>query len=132
MAKTNQKRVVVMEDDVAMAEIVTHKLQGKGFEVRHAPDGAQGWVMVSQDPPDLVVLDLMMPEMDGFQVLENIRKSGNKKVAELPVIVLSNLWSNEDILKTQALKADEYMVKAYFTPDEILAKIEAVLKKYNN
>ena len=124
------KKIIVMEDDVAMAEIVTHKLESKGFSVLHAPDGAQGWEMLQKDPPDLVLLDLMMPEMDGFQVLENIRKSQDKKIASLPVIVLSNLWSNQDILKAQALKADEYMVKAYFTPDDILAKIEEVLKKH--
>ena len=114
-----------------MAEIVTHKLQQNGFDVRHAPDGAIGWKILQEDVPDLVVLDLMMPERDGFQVLENIRKSSDAKIAGLPVIVLSNLWSNEDILKTQALKADDYMVKAYFTPDEILAKIQAVLAKHS-
>jgi DNA-binding response OmpR family regulator len=121
-----------MEDDVAMAEIVTHKLETSGFSVLHAPDGAQGWQMVQKDPPDLVVLDLMMPEMDGFQVLENIRGSQDKKIASLPVIVLSNLWSSTDILKVKDLRADEYMVKAYFTPDEILAKIKTVLAKHNN
>ena len=71
-----------------------------------------------------------MPEMDGFQVLESIRKNPDKKIANLPVIVLSNLWSNEDILKTQAYKVDDYMVKAYFTPEEILGKIQAVLKTH--
>ena len=119
-----------MEDDTAMAEIVTHKLQAGGFEVRHAPNGAKGWEIIQKDVPDLVVLDLMMPEMDGFQVLEKIRSSPDKKIAALPVIVLSNLWSNEDILKTQALKVDDFMVKAYFTPDEILGKIQGVLKMH--
>lgn len=128
MSKTNQK-ILVMEDDVAMAEIVTHKLQNMGFAVEHAPDGAKGLELIQKDLPDLVLLDLMMPEVDGFQVLESIRNSKDKKIADLPVIVLSNLWSNEDILKTQQLKANGYMVKAYFTPDEILAKIQEVLGK---
>jgi DNA-binding response OmpR family regulator len=74
----------------------------------------------------------MMPEMDGFQVLESIRGSTDKKIADLPVIVLSNLWSNSDILRVKNLRADDYLVKAYFTPDEILGKILAVLAKYNN
>ena len=130
MPKQAQVKIIVMEDDIAMAEIVTHKLQTSGFAVRHAPDGANGWKILQEDLPDLVVLDLMMPEMDGFQVLEKIRKSQDKKIAGLPVIVLSNLWSNEDILRTQALKVDEYLVKAYFTPEEILAKIQAVLAKH--
>lgn len=121
-----------MEDDIAMAEIVTHKLQASGFLVRHAPDGLNGWQILQEDVPDLAVVDLMMPEMDGFQVLEKIRGSQNKKIAGLPVIVLSNLWSNKDILKTQALKVDEYLIKAYFTPDEILAKIQAVLLRHKS
>ena len=122
-------QIIVAEDDMAMAEIVTHKLNAAGFEVRHAENGTQAVEMFNQAPPDLMLLDLMMPEMDGFQVLEAIRGNTDKKKAALPIIVLSNLWSNEDILKTQALKVDGYMVKAYFTPDEILAKINEVLSK---
>jgi len=132
MAKAGQKDILVMEDDVAMAEIVAHKLESQGFLVRHAPDGKQGVELLKAQIPDLIVLDLMMPEMDGFQVLESIRANKDPKVANLPVIVLSNLWSSQDILKTQALKANAYMVKAYFTPDEILAKINEVLAKQNN
>lgn len=125
-------KIIVMEDDVAMAEIVTHKLESAGFEVRHAPDGQQGVDLIKKEIPNLVILDLMMPEMDGFQVLEKIRNDKDPRVSALPVIVLSNLWSSQDILKTQALKANAYMVKAYFTPDEILAKINEVLKQVNN
>jgi DNA-binding response OmpR family regulator len=130
MPKQNQTKIIVAEDDTAMAEIVSHKLDANGFNVRHAENGLQAVEMIGKDIPDLLVLDLMMPEMDGFQVLESIRKNPDKKIANLPVIVLSNLWSNEDILKTQAYKVDDYMVKAYFTPEEILGKIQAVLKTH--
>lgn len=129
MPKQTQKNIIVMEDDVAMAEIVTHKLESNGFNVRHAENGQQGLVMIAERLPDLVLLDLMMPEMDGFQVLESIRSNPDKKVANLPVIVLSNLWSNSDILRVKNLRADDYLVKAYFTPDEILGKIQEVLLK---
>lgn len=130
MAKSTQKNVIVMEDDVAMAEIVSHKLGTSGFEVRHAQDGREGLKMLAEQLPDLILLDLMMPEVDGFQVLESIRSNPDKKVANLPVIVLSNLWSNNDILRVKNLRADDYLVKAYFTPDEILGKINAVLEKF--
>ena len=120
-----------MEDDVAMAEIVTHKLESNGFNVRHAKDGQQGILMIAEQLPDLILLDLMMPEVDGFQVLETIRGSKDKKIANLPVIVLSNLWSNSDILWIKNLRADDYLVKAYFTPEEILGKIQAVLTKHS-
>lgn len=123
-----QIKIIIAEDDIAMAEIVSHKLNSEGFKVRHAENGLRALEMISEDLPDLLLLDLMMPEMDGFQVLENIRKNPNKKIAALPVIVLSNLWSNQDILRTQALKVDDYLVKAYFTPEEILGKIKKVLE----
>ncbi|MFA5991181.1 MAG: response regulator transcription factor [Candidatus Doudnabacteria bacterium] len=129
MQSKNPIKIIVAEDDTAMAEIVSHKLTASGFNVRHAENGLKAVEMFNQESPDLMLLDLMMPEMDGFQVLEQIRKNPDKKLASTPIIVLSNLWSNEDILKTQALKVDGYMVKAYFTPDEILAKIKEVLSK---
>ncbi len=129
MVDKNPIKIIVAEDDTAMAEIVSHKLNAAGFDVRHAENGVKAVEMFNQDQPDLMLLDLMMPEMDGFQVLEKIRNNSDKKLASTPIIVLSNLWSNEDILKTQALKVDGYMVKAYFTPDEILAKIKEVLSK---
>lgn len=132
MAGLNKKKILVAEDDMAMAEIVSHKLTASGFEVRHAENGLLAVEMFEQDPPDLVLLDLMMPEMDGFQVLEKIRNNKDPKLSATPVIVLSNLWSNEDILKTQNLKVNDYMVKAYFTPDDILAKINEVLAKHKN
>ncbi|MBI5529982.1 MAG: response regulator transcription factor [Candidatus Doudnabacteria bacterium] len=126
MAQT-KINIIVAEDDAAMAEIVSHKLTASGYDVRHAENGLRAVEMCEESAPDLMLLDLMMPEMDGFQVLAKIRGSKDKKLASLPIIVLSNLWSNEDILKTQALKVDGYMVKAYFTPDEILGKIREVL-----
>jgi DNA-binding response OmpR family regulator len=129
MSKQTGQNIIIMEDDTAMAEISTHKLETNGFVVRHAQDGKQGLQLIAEQVPDLVLLDLMMPEMDGFQVLESIRKNPDKKVSELPVIVLSNLWSNSDILRVKNLKADDYLVKAYFTPEEILGKIQGVLAK---
>ncbi len=124
-----QKKIIVAEDDPSMAEIVSHKLSINGFAVRHAEDGVKAMEMFEQEPPDILLLDLMMPEMDGFQVLQKIRENPDKKLANTPVIVLSNLWSNQDILKARGLRANDYLVKAYFTPDEIANKIKEVLNK---
>jgi len=118
----------MVEDDVAMREIVVHKLTTNGFDVKEAEDGQEGVDLIIKEKPDLVLLDLMLPEMDGFKVLEIIRKHEDPKVANTPVIVLSNLWSNKDILKTKALNVQAYLVKAYFTTEEILTKINEVLK----
>ncbi len=121
------KKIVIVEDNIAMREIVVHKLSTNGFEVKEAGDGKEGADLIIKEKPDLVLLDLMLPEVDGFQVLEMIRKNPDKAVADTPIIVLSNLWSNKDILKTKALKVQAYLVKAYFTTEEILKKVNDVL-----
>lgn len=123
---------MVVEDDPAMREIVTHKLISHGFEVKQAEDGRKAIDLFQSEKPDLVLLDLLLPEVDGFKVLETIRNDPEKGKADTPVIVLSNLWSNKDILSTQALKVQAYMVKAYFTTEEILAKVNEILLQYKN
>jgi DNA-binding response OmpR family regulator len=122
-----QKKIFVVEDDAAMREIVTHKLLTNGFEVKQAEDGKKALEMLEKEMPDLILLDLMIPEVDGFSVLQTVRKSSNPEFAKTPVIILSNLWSNKDILRTQALQIQAYMVKAYFTTEEILSKINEIL-----
>ncbi len=122
------KKIVMVEDDPAMREIVVHKLQTHGFDVKEAEDGSKGVDMILAEKPDLVLLDLMLPEIDGFKVLETIRTNPDPAIAETPIIILSNLWSNKDILRTKALKVQAYMVKAYFTTEEILTKINEILK----
>lgn len=128
MPNQKPKKILAVEDDVAMREIVVHKLIASGYEVQEAEDGKKALEAFASMHPDLVLLDLMLPEVDGFAVLEQIRKNPDEKLANTPVIVLSNLWSNQDILRTQALKASAYMVKAYFTTEEIMTKIQELLK----
>lgn len=127
MATSKPKKILVVEDDIAMREIVTHKLSSAGFEVVNAEDGRKGIETFEKEKPDLVLLDLMLPEVDGYHVLQAIRTNKDKKLAETSVIVLSNLWSNQDILRMQSLRISAYMVKAYFTTEEILTKVNEVL-----
>ena len=117
----------MIEDDASMREIVIHKLQTHGFEVKDADDGKKGVELILEQHPDLVLLDLMIPELDGFKVLEAVRGNPNPEIAKTPVIILSNLWSNKDILRTKDLKVQAYLVKAYFTTEEILNKINEIL-----
>ena len=119
--------IVVVEDDVALRDIVTHKLSTNGFTVKEAEDGKTAIDLIIETKPALVLLDLMLPEVDGFTVLETIRKNEDPKLAKTPIIILSNLWSNKDILKTKALNVQAYLVKAYFTTEEILKKVQEVL-----
>ncbi len=126
-----KKKIIIVEDDVAMREIVAHKLSTSGYDVKEAEDGQQGIDMILAEKPHLVLLDLMLPEVDGFKVLEMVRKNTDAQIAKTPVIILSNLWSNKDILKTKALNVQAYLVKAYFTTEEILKKVQEVLANPN-
>ena len=132
MTAEKQIKILVAEDEAMMSEIVVRKLSSSGFDVQAAYDGRQALELWLNEKPDIVLLDLIMPEMDGFEVLKNIRKNKDAKIAETPVIILSNLWSNKDILKAQDLKIQGYLVKAYFTTEEILNKVKDVLAQKGN
>jgi CheY-like chemotaxis protein len=121
-------KILVAEDDTAMRDIISHKLKTSGFSVVEASDGKQASELIVSEKPDLVLLDLLMPEMNGFQVLEGVRQNSDANIANTPVIVLSNLWSNKDILQAEALKVQAYMVKAYFDTNDILKKVNEILE----
>ncbi len=124
-----QKKILIVEDDVTMREIVVHKLSTSGFTVVEAADGKAAIEAWKREKPDLVLLDLMLPEMDGFQILEEVRKNNDPTITKTPVIVLSNLFSKEDIQKAKSLNIDDFMVKAYYTTEEILTRVKDALKK---
>jgi DNA-binding response OmpR family regulator len=122
------KKILVAEDELAMREIVVDKLQSAGFGVIQAEDGAVAVREIEKEHPDLVLLDLMMPELDGFGVLEKIRKNKDQEIAKTPVVILTNLWSKEEIIKTKNLGVSAYIIKAYMTTEEILDKVNEVLQ----
>lgn len=123
----NKVKIVVAEDDIAMRNIVIHKLKNNGFQVFEAENGRVAYDLVVKEKPNLLLMDLMMPEMDGFALLEKIRSSKEEVISQTPIIVLSNLWSNQDMLKVESFGVKAFMVKAYFTPDDIYGKIKEVL-----
>ncbi len=125
---TKSKKILVVEDDVTMREIVVQKLKTAGFNVFEAEDGEKGVKIAGKENPDLILLDLMLPKLDGFGVLTEIRKSSDESLAKTPVIILSNLWSKEEIIKTKELGVQAYIIKAYMTTEEILDKVTEVLK----
>ena len=125
---TKPKKILVVEDDVTMREIVVQKLQSAGFGVLEAEDGKKGIKLALKEKPDLVLLDLMLPETDGFGVLEKIRTCGDPDVSKTAVIILTNLWSKNEIVKAKSLGVQAYIIKAYLTTEEILDKVNEVLK----
>jgi DNA-binding response OmpR family regulator len=122
-------KVLLVEDDAFLREICSKKLVKEGFTVYEALDGEQALNSVGKVIPDIILLDIILPAIDGFQILHQIRENPNKKVATAPVIMLSNLGQDDDIKKAMEMGANDYLVKAHFTTEEIVEKIKKTLGK---
>jgi len=118
------KRILVVEDDKFLRELITQKLAKEGYEVMEAIDGEEGVKKTKEEKPDLVLLDLILPGIDGFEVLTRIREGSDP--SSTPVIILSNLGQKEDVERGLKLGATDYMIKAHFTPGEIIEKIHKI------
>jgi len=118
-------RVLVVEDDQFLRGLMSQKLTKEGFEVIEAVDGEEGLKMVTEKQPHIVLLDLILPGMGGFEVLRKIRQDEN--IGGIPVLILSNLGQKDDLDKANELGATDYLVKAHNTPGEILDKVKAIL-----
>ncbi|MDO8663534.1 MAG: response regulator [Candidatus Wildermuthbacteria bacterium] len=120
------KKILIVEDDKFLRELITQKLSKEGFEVRDAVDGEDGIKKIKEERPDLVLLDLILPSIDGFEVLSRIK--GDLALSSIPVIILSNLGQKEDVERGLKLGAVDYLIKAHFTPGEIIEKIGNALR----
>jgi len=121
------KNILVVEDDKFLRELIIRKLSEEGYNTIEAVDGEEGAKKTKEEKPDLVLLDLILPGIDGFEVLASIKQ--NPQTASVPVIILSNLGQTEDVEKGLKLGAIDYMVKAHFTPGEIVEKVKKVLEE---
>ncbi len=119
-------KVLVVEDDKFLRELLVRKLFGEGFTIESAIDARGAFEILSNWKPQIILLDLILPGEDGFSILEKIKKDSN--LADIPVIILSNLGQQEDIDRAMALGAMDFMVKANFTLDEIIEKVTKALE----
>jgi len=122
MAKT----ILVVEDDKFLRELISRKLTGEDFDVLEAVDGEEGIKKIKEGKPDLVLLDLILPGIDGFEFLAKARE--DPETSSIPIIILSNLGQREEVDKGLKLGAVDYLIKAHFTPGEIIEKIKNTLK----
>lgn len=120
-------KILLIEDDKFLRELIIQKLGREGYEVAEAPEGEAGLVKMKEEKPDLVLLDLILPGIDGFEVLSRIKK--DPELVSTPVIILSNLGQRDDVQKGIDLGAEDYLIKAHFTPGEIVEKIKITLEK---
>ncbi len=125
MAKKEGKKVLVIEDDRFLVKAYEAKLKGEGFSVSVAHDGEEGIAKIEAEKPDIILLDLIMPRMDGFDVLEEMQK--HKEWKKIPVLILTNLGQEDDRKRGLKLGAKDYIVKA----DYSLAQIVDLIKKHS-
>jgi two-component system alkaline phosphatase synthesis response regulator PhoP len=119
------KKILIIEDDSFLQGLVATKLTKEGYEIMTAVNGEEAVKIADEKQPDFILLDLVLPGMDGFEVLTKIRKNDNSK--KTPVIVFSNLAEDKDMVKAKELGANEFMVKSNFTLDELAVKIKEIL-----
>ena len=121
-----QKSVVLLiEDDNLLVRMYQDKFTGDGYKVVVALDGENGLAKLKKEKPTLVLLDIMMPKMNGFEVLKKIKADPSSK--NIPVILLTNLGGEDDAKKGLEMGAVAYLIKSDYTPDEVIAKIKEIL-----
>ena len=123
----NRKKILIVEDDDQLRSSLADGLALYGYVVLEASDGEKAVQITVDSTPDLILLDLLLPKLDGFKVLERVRHYPKTDIAETKVVILSNLWSNKDILRAQALKIDEYYVKANTELKDVFQKVHSLL-----
>src|SRR3954467_9202847 len=125
-AEASGEKLLVVDDDPFIARLLEIELAAAGYQVRVANDGQQAMDQVGQDPPDLVITDVMMPHVDGFELTRSLRQ--DPRTATISVIILTARGLSADKLEGFAIGADDYIVKPFDTP-ELLARVRGVLRR---
>lgn len=121
------KQILLVEDDPFLIDIYQQKFKKEGFNLEIVSDGDAALSIMEEKKPDLLLLDIVLPEKDGWQILREIKK--NPKLKGLKVVILSNLGQKQEVEKGLKLGALKYLIKANYTPSEV---VEEVKKALNN
>ena len=120
------KKILWVEDDVFLSDIVARKMSNLNAQLLHAVDSAQTFELLEKETPDLIVLDILLPGMSGYEILEKIKS--DPKTKDIPVIILSNFGQKSEVDKGLAMGAVRYLIKATLTLDEILEEVTKSIK----
>lgn len=121
------KKILIIEDDVFLGEVLVKKLTTEGFKVVLEKDGVDGYKKIKFFNPDLILLDIILPNMNGYEILE--AKQKDPSIVSIPVIIVSNSGQPVEISRALALGVKDYLVKAQFDPEEVLVKVRAQFSK---
>jgi DNA-binding response OmpR family regulator len=125
MSNSNKKSVIFIEDDAVLARVLRAKFELENIDLKIVPDGKAALEILNENPPDAVLLDLMLPYVSGLEVLKKIRENENWE--KVPVIILSNLGAKQDIEEGLKLGANDYLVKAAVSLDEIVKRVKKLV-----
>jgi len=117
--------ILIVEDDKLLRDLLTEKLERSGFKVVGAIDGKQALEKLNDVAPALIILDLVLPGLDGFEILHHLKE--NPATKTIPVLVLSNLGDKSDVRRAKDLGAKEYLIKAHYTLDDITRRVEEMV-----
>lgn len=124
---TEKKKILIIEDEKDLRFFITQALKSEGFEIIEAFDGEEGLEKAKAEKPNLILLDLLLPGINGYEVLSRLKKDPDLEL--IPVIILSNLGQEEEIERGLKLGAIDYLIKANFTLDEIVERVKKVFSK---
>ncbi len=119
------KKILLAEDDPFIVDIYTTKLKQAGFEVDVVSEGEEVLKKAREKKPDLLLLDIVLPTMNGWEILRAIRQSEDLK--DLPVVILSNLYQKDEVEKGLKFGALKYLIKAHYTPSEVVEEVKKIL-----
>lgn len=127
LSRMDSAKILIIEDDQFLSSVLKSRLEKDGFQVEQAFDGEEGLAKLKSYLPDVVLLDLILPKMSGFEVLEQI--SLDPQINQIPVMIASNLGQESDIQKAKNLGAIEYYVKVKTTIDELVNMVKRIVEK---
>ena len=121
------KKILIIEDEPSLQKTLGVALRAEGYDVKQASDGEMGVLLTQKEKPDLILLDLVLPKKNGFEVLKEVK--GDDSTRDIPVIVLTNLETVEDVGTALELGATTYLVKAHYEISDVMLKIKKVLSQ---
>lgn len=125
----DKKKILIIEDEKFLLEMYDMRLTAAGFEVITALEGKEGLHLAVEKKPDLIILDIVLPEISGYEILRMLKKDPDTK--DITVLVFSNLSQEEEIQKGLDLGASDYVVKTEVTPSQLVEKVKKMLEKSN-
>lgn len=123
----DKKKIIIAEDEPILIDMYKLYFERAGYQVLNAENGRQCIDVAKAEKPDLILLDILMPKLDGWEVLKNLKTDPETK--KIPILVFSNLGQTQEIQKGLDLGADDYVIKSDMTPKELLEKVEGMIAK---